>query len=251
MKKLFPQFIVFLFAILTFPYLGIAQDSSSFELSCKVNKVYPYISISKEQLAKAQTISDLNHRFKSSWIKEYIAVEISASHDGKIMTISNKKHELSQAQKDLMNKADSGTEISINIQYIPDNTLSHNDVKEIDFSFIPDPENAPQYLGGQTKLEQYLKENILDKIPHSIFKQHQLTAIKFTINKEGEIENPHIVESSKDEKTDEILLTTVQKMPCWKPAEHANGKKEEQEFVLTVGDMNSCVVNLLSIRKNY
>ena len=38
-------------------------------------------------------------------------------------------------------------------------------------------------------------------------------------------------------------------MPSWKPAAYANGMKVKQDFVLTVGDMTSCVVNLLNIRQ--
>jgi len=62
--------------------------------------------------------------------------------------------------------------------------------------------------------------------------------------------NAHIVESSKDEKIDEIFLQTIQNMPLWKPAEFANGTTVSQDFVLTVGNMESCVVNLLNIRQN-
>ncbi|MFT4667667.1 MAG: hypothetical protein ACI9XB_004640 [Gammaproteobacteria bacterium] len=54
--------------------------------------------------------------------------------------------------------------------------------------------------------------------------------------------------SSIDENVNELLLETIQNMPCWKPAEYANGLKVKQEFVLTVGNMESCVVNLLNIR---
>ena len=74
-----------------------------------------------------------------------------------------------------------------------------------------------------------------------------MAAVKFTINEKGEIVNPHIFESTKNEKVDKILLETIKKMPKWKPAKHANGLKTKQDFMFTVGNMESCVVNTLGI----
>ena len=95
--------------------------------------------------------------------------------------------------------------------------------------------------------------NAIDKISTS-FNKINLAAVKFTINEEGQIVDAHVFQSayqpSKDEKIDELLLETICNMPSWEPAEYDNGIKVKQEFVLTVGDMESCVVNLLNIRKD-
>jgi TonB family protein len=149
-----------------------------------------------------------------------------------------------------MNKADVGTDISVKVQYIPDNTLKHNDVKEMTFSFVVDPESEATFYGGEQQLKKYLKEHGLEKISPANIKRYHLAAVKFTINEEGQVINAHVFESSKDEKVDKLLLDTISKMPRWKPAEYANGTKVKQEFVLLVGDMESCVINLVNIRRN-
>ena len=81
------------------------------------------------------------------------------------------------------------------------------------------------------------------------FKNYDLAAVKFTVNEDGKIANAHVVESSKDEKVDRLLLATIQNMTDWKPAKYSNGLQVKQDFILTVGNMESCVVNLLGIRR--
>ena len=61
----------------------------------------------------------------------YISVEILTSYKGGIRKAVSKNDTLRQEQKDIMNMADLGTDISVKVQYIPDNTLKHNDPKEI------------------------------------------------------------------------------------------------------------------------
>lgn len=251
MKNFQNKLSVFLFILFTFPNLGSSQDTLPFELSCDVHANYPSLSMSKTTLSEADSIAHLYRLYKSSWIKEFISVEVFASHDGEIKKAVGKNDLLSQEQKDLMLKADFGSDISVKISYIPDNTLSHNDPKEFSFSFTVDPEKEAQYPGGQQQLKQYLKDNILDQVSLSSFNQHQLYAVKFTIDEDGLVNNPHVFWSSEDEKTDKILLESICNMPKWIPAAYANGNKVKQEFVLLIGDMKSCVLNLVNIRQNF
>ena len=251
------SFVSLVFLLLVFLSVGFSQDSLTYELSYEVNKIYPYISISKEKLKEANTISDfknevnnLNLEYKPSWVKEYISVEILTSHKGKIKKAISKNDILSQAQKNNMHMADVGTDISVKIQYLPENTLTHNDIKEINFTFTVNPENEAKYLGGQQQLTQYLKEKAIDKIPDDIFKGYDLAAVKFTINEVGQIVDPHVFSSSNDEEIDKLLLETICNMPNWKPAEYTDGTKAKQEFVLTVGNMENCMIHLLNIRKD-
>lgn len=261
MKNIQIKLIALLFIVFTFPILGASQDSLTNEFGYEVKRVYSKITITKEKLNEAHTLTDLNNEnkdldmyYKSSWVKEYISVEILTSHKGTTRKASAKNGTLSQEQKDIMKMADAGTDISVKVQYIPENKLTHNDIKELDFVITVDPENGAEYIGGQQKLNQYIKENAIDKIPEGSFKNYDLTAIKFAINEEGQITDAHIFESVyqsfNDEKVDKLLLETIRNMPCWTPAEYANGIKIKQEFVLTVGNMESCVINLLDVRRD-
>lgn len=243
-NKLIP-FLLFFF---TFPVLNTAQVDSSDALPFEVNVNYPPLSITKEVLHSAKTLSDLNEHYKPSWIRRYIAVEILAVHQGNVRKALSTDAWLTQEQKDLMNTADVGTAITINVQYIPENTLTHNDPKEINFSFSIHPEKEARYSGGQDQLRKYLQETAIDSIPVGLFEGYKLAAVKFTIDEEGRILDPHVFWSSEDEKVDEMLLKAICNMPNWEPAAYSNGHKVNQEFVLTIGNMKSCVVNLLNIQ---
>ncbi|MFT6017492.1 MAG: hypothetical protein ACI9VN_000025 [Patescibacteria group bacterium] len=253
MKNIINKLIVLLFITLSFSQIGSSQSSFTEEVSYEMNKTYPYISITEQKLKEIQTLTDLNSRYKPSWVREYISVEILANHEGQIRKVQNKSDTLNQQQKDLLTMADAGTDISVKVQYIPENTLKNNDPKEITFTVAVDPENEATYIGGAEQLKEYLKEKAIDKIPGGSFKDYDLAAVQFTVSEEGEITDVHLFDvsiynSSIDENVNELLLETIQNMPCWKPAEYANGLKVKQEFVLTVGNMESCVVNLLNIR---
>ena len=250
MKKIQIQLILLFCIALVLPFRSSAQDNLPFELKYEVNRVYPAISISKEELKTANTLVDLNRHYKPSWVKEYESVEIVVSVDGKKRTATSKDHILTQEQKVLMDKVDVGTAITVNIQYLPANNLKNNEVRGMDFKFTVDPEIEAKFVDGSERLQQYLKEQVIDKISASHFKRHQLTAVKFTIDEKGEVINAHVFEAPKNEAIDQILLDAICNMPNWEPATYSNGVKVKQEFAFSVGDMESCVVNLLNIRKN-
>ena len=242
--------IVLLFIAIVLPNPGSSQDSSTHDLRYEVNRVYPYISITKDNLNKAHTLVDLNKHYKPSWVREYILVEILTNNKGRVSKAVSKTDTLSQQQKDIMNMADVGTRISVKVLYIPENTLTHNDIKEFDFTFTAEPQSDASYSGGKQQLNRYLKEIAIDKIPDASFTNYDIAAIKFTINKDGQIIDAYVFWSSEDEIIDELLLETICNMPTWAPAEYSNGIKVKQDFVLTVGNMENCMMYLLNIRRD-
>lgn len=246
LNSLFRLLILFI-SISILPFEGVAQ--ASFE----INKIYPYISISKEKIKIAHTLCDLNSKYKASWIREYKSVEIIAyKSDNKIKAIS-KNDTLNQQQKDLLLSADPFKNISVKIQYLPENTLTHNEIKEMEFSIEIAPEVDATFVGGQKQLKKYLLEHAINKISDDSFQNYDLAAIKFTVSETGKIQDAHIVKEvfrkPKDEKTDQLLLDAICNMPDWKPAEFSSGIKTKQEFAFTVGNMESCFIPVLSIRK--
>jgi hypothetical protein len=238
--------------ILILLYFGLGKSNTPKQplantLKYEVNRVYAPLSISRERLNKANTLIDINRYYKASWVKEYISVEILATHKGQVKKVISKNNILSKEQKSIMQKADVGTAMEVRVLYFPENNLKHNEAKENNFSFIVNPENKAKYAGGDQKLNEYLDKNAIGKIPNDLFKGYDLAAVKFTINEKGQIINQHVFESSKDEKIDQLLLKVISDMPNWKPAEYANGTKVSQEFVLTIGNHESCIINTLNI----
>ncbi|HNQ13624.1 MAG TPA: energy transducer TonB [Bacteroidia bacterium] len=248
MKNLLKTLMLLLLVSFSYSPKGFAQQGLKNELKYGVHRVHPYISISGTELRNAQTLSDLNSNFKPSWIREFISVDVHAVHNGATSKVSGDSDKLNPEQKELMRMADVGSAISVKVQYIPLNNLSTNDLKEINFSFIPDPDKEASFPGGKEKLNQYLKINAIDKIPDGTFGELTLAAVKFSIDMTGKVIDAHVFESSKNPVADELLIQTILNMPKWSPAEYENGQKAIQDFVLTVGDMENCMVNLLNIQ---
>ena len=256
LKLMIMKYCTFILLFLSLPFIGISQDNTTAELPFEVNKVLPYIFISKDNLKKAEKLIDLDKNYKEEWVDAYVSVEILAQQNGKIKSAISKNDLLSQEQKDLMLNVDSGTDIQVKVLYMPENNLSQNEVQLNDFTFTVNPDNAAEYPEGEQKMLQYLKENAIDKIPEGSFTGYDFAAVKFTVNEEGEVTNVHLFDMSpystaEKKAIDALLLETIRKMPCWKPAEYADGLKVAQEYVFSVGNHANCVVPLLSIREYF
>ncbi len=246
MKTQLIALMAFLLGIVQFPF---AQSNTAATLTFEVNRVYPTVSLDKEKLAKAKTLLDLNERYPSSWVKTYLSVEVFTKQHGQTRKAGGKNESLNPEQKALMNMADTGTEISVVVRYIPENNLTHNDPKEMSFTVSVNPEQDATYAEGVQAMEKLLKENAINKIPEGTFEGYAMAAVKFTVDEAGRILEPHIFWPSDNEKVDQLLLDAICNMPNWTPASYADGTKVSQEFVLTVGNMESCVVPLLNIER--
>ncbi len=233
---------------LSFAPLDFAQPDEN-ELAFEVNKIFPALSISRQEAVSAQRLSDVNRQFKPSWVKEYYSVEITTIHKGESRIAASKNDVLTAEQKDHLLTADAAEPISVSIDYLPENNLQKNMAKTMHFDFSVNPDNDALFLAGKTALYKYLKQEAIDKITMSHTLSKDLAAITFTINENGSVIDAHIFETSKQTAIDQILLEAICNMPNWSPAMYANGLKVKQAFALTVGNQESCVVNLLQTRK--
>jgi TonB family protein len=236
--------LVLLFLFFSFPHSIFSQKDLSASLPFEVNKIYPYVSKTKAAMNEAETLMDLNDHYPASWVKEYISVEVWANSRNAV----GKNEFLTQEQKDIMNGSDIGSDILVKVRYLPENELKNNEVKELSFTFVLQPEKDAHFIGGQAPLLSYLKEKAIDKIPEGVFTGYDLAALRFTISEEGAITDALVIESSKDEQVDALLLEAIRDMPCWVPAEYTNGEKIRQDFMLTVGNMENCIVHTFNIR---
>ena len=219
-------------------------------LSYSLNSVMAPLSVSKSILEDANTLMDLNCNFNPSWVKEYISVEIINIHKGVMQKAKSENATLTEEQKKQMNSADVTEEISINIQYIPENNLSKNDPKEMNFSFLVNPEIKASYPGGKEAMNQYLKTQTVDKIANTNKIGDHIGIVKFTVTTDGSISNIHLSEPSRDESIDQILLDAISNMSKWTPASYSDGTKIAQEFAFMVGNLESCAVNLANISRD-
>lgn len=227
-----------------------AQDLEPREIEYEVYKIFPPISISKQNLIVADSLVDLNKNFNSSWIKEFINVEISTSHNGELRKSVSKNDVLTKEQRENINSADPLSKIVVKVDYIPQNNLKINDPKVIHFSVSVNPDRDAYYEGGDEKLKDYFKKNVVDKLPDDVFNRYQLAAVKFTIDNVGHVSDVHVFWSSEDNKVDQLMVESVCNMTGWTPAQYSNGLKVKQEYAFMLGDMESCVINMLNIRED-
>jgi hypothetical protein len=237
--------------ILCLVLLFIGQTFNSFaqnDLNFKINKVFPFVSIEENKWTEINTLQDLNKHYPASWVKEYVSVDIFAFKNGTKIKASGMSDVLTQEQKELIQSADRNRNIAVQITYLPNNSLENNTAKQYDFDMTVMPLKTAIYVEGTEQLIQYLRKNGIENIEAGSFTGYDLTAIKFTITEQGDIGDIKVVLPSKDAKIDETIVAAISKMPKWKPAEFSNGLKVKQDFVLTIGNMNNCMVNLLNIR---
>lgn len=245
MSKSFSRYwLLFLFI----PGFAFSQGTPSGQPDIAVNRVARSFTVTKEKLTAATSLADLNRYYKSEWVRSYISVEVLTCLEGNIRKTVSKNDRLTNEQKEMMTTADVGSEIAVSVQYMPENNLKQNEPKEIRFSFTIDPESEAAYPGGPEKLKQYLQGNIIDEIPDGTFTNYDLVAVTFTIDETGQIINPRVFSSTEQESIDALLLKSIRAMPAWKPAAYANGVKVKQDFALTVGSQENCMLNLLSVR---
>ncbi|MFT6336019.1 MAG: hypothetical protein ACI86M_000600 [Saprospiraceae bacterium] len=251
MKNILVRLFVVILVVSALPINGVSQNTNVDDVWFDVMRVYPNPTLNRDTLTAAKKVVDIHKYYKSSWIREFISVEVFATVNGKEKKASSKTDVLTEEQKQNMEMADIGSEISVFVHYIPENTLRNNEHKVYDFSFSVDADNEASYLEGKTKLKKYMNKKAISKIDSELFKgNYKLAAVKFSVDEDGQIVDAHVANSSDDKEVDVLLLDAVCNMPIWKPAEYANGQKTKQEFVLAVGSKESCNMNLLNIKDN-
>ncbi len=190
----------------------------------------------KEKLSNAQLVSDVIPGYPTNWIDEYIAVEVTSSHDGMEVKTISPNDVLSAEQKLLFSSVDLATDINIIVKYKIRNAVTNIlEPEEMNITMTVVPEVEAEYIGGYDSMISYLKENSLDKISDKNINQDKAITVTFIVNEEGGIENVALKDASGDEEVDNLLIELIDKMPKWKPAENSMGVKVKQPFQFTLG----------------
>ena len=245
------KFIFFIASLAFISFVSHAQNERQDEIIFEVNKVYIPLSISYETLKEAKTLLDLNKHYEAEWVSDYLSVEIRTVNNDQINIVKSKNDLITTEQMNNMQKADIGTDISVYVKYLPKNNLKENTPKETEFSFQLNPHHDAEFIGGEKELNAFLNKSIIDKLPNYQPKEFDITAVNFTVNESGQIQNVHIFESSKNKQVDQIIVESIYKMPLWKAATYMDGTKVSQQYVFTLGNLDkSCKVYTLNIRRD-
>ena len=176
-----------------------------------------------------------------NYLLGFVSVEISAICDGKVITSMSKSDTITPEQKDILNTADLGTDISIKIKFNYRNGAIGNHgnagkIYEGEYAVTVIPQTEAEYPGGFKKFTQYFTENVFNKMPEQpATEKIQQAVLKFTIDEEGQIVDARIAKTSSDPKIDRIILDATNKMPRWIPAQNSMGSKIKQEFSIPMG----------------
>ena len=218
-----------------FFFQGNAQKG---EIACSVRPNYER-PIVKEQLHDINTLSDMNSGYPASWIGKYISVVVSATYNGETRSAKGLDDKLTPEQMNMLKMADMGTDIVVHVEYYPNISLEVG-VKEIDFALTVAPQVEASFHGGDTILNQYFKEHILDKIPKSHHSKIELATATFSVSEAGKIVESQLTKSTEYKEIDNIILDAINDMPAWQSAENGTGEKVKQAFVFSIGNMIGC-----------
>lgn len=244
------QLLVLLLAVPTLPTVTHGQTEAPYEISCQVEKVAPHLSITRSELLAAETIADLNPHYKPEWVAEYVRVDIATSKNRSLLVQSASTGTLTESQKTQLASRDDGTPVTVTVQYLPNNTLTQKEEKTLDFTVLVEPDHDAAYPGGPEKLKAYLSTYDLKQKAKGRVAQYLLSAVAFTVNEKGDVVDVKIAQTTEDRALDELLIKAACNMPQWTPASYLSGEATAQDLVLTLGDRESCMINVLNIKRD-
>lgn len=192
--------------------------------------------VKQENLVSANSLSDVYPGYPASWISDYISTEIKTTHKGKSVVASGTNEQLSSGQKKILQSLDPGAAISITVKYLNLNPVTNlQQENKLQFEVGLQLHSQAEFTGGSEGLNRYLSEIPINRIPVSETKSFKGALIRFMVNEEGRITQAKVTQSSGNPDTDALLLKAINKMPRWKPAMDAKGKKVAQQFEFSVG----------------
>jgi TonB family protein len=207
--------------------------------------IFPLYSkpITKRDLATVKTMKDINPGFPESWIaeKDYISSVVTVTKAGSRISSRHINHELTKEQKSLINNADLGTNIEVEVTYNARNSVTQiMDEKTMNFSVTVIPDKEAAYIGGHEKLEQIFKKHVIDQIESKETDAINNAILQFVIDTQGQLRDPQITISSGISEIDNLLLQAVDRLGIWTPAINANGEKVSQTFQYQLSNMDGC-----------
>lgn len=192
--------------------------------------------VSQALLNEAIHVKDIVPDFPTSWIEEYISVEIASSFGNKIIKIVGKNPLFTVEQLAHLKNVDLGAELTISIEYKSRNSVTKElDTRKMEVSYLVTPVQEAVYEKGQDELVSYFKGNGLNQFDDERMDEYKLLNITFFIDENGKAENLKIQETSGFDNVDSHFVNLIKNMPNWKPARDIKGNLVKQEFEFFVG----------------
>mgnify|MGYP000365571656 CR=1 FL=1 len=211
--------------------------------SAPVRKLTYYVrgannkTITESELSNVKNLKEVFEYYPTSWIEEYVSIEITRVSNNKEIKEICKSIALNAKQQALFRNAKVGDDLRVKIVYktknAAQNSLNTSEIKKI-LTVVPDV--SARFEGAENALESYLKNNSSTEIKNWKFNPTQSATASFMIDEKGAAININIVESSGIISIDKSIEQLLEQMPKWIPAKNSAGKPVKQKIELTVGD---------------
>ena len=194
-------------------------------------------TIKKSKLLKAYSLEDIIEHFPTSWISEYISIEISRNRKGEIIKELSKNLFLTAQQKILFKNTAIGDEVLIKIAYKSKNAVTDKDnTSEANIKMTVFPESTASFKGKENELQNFFINNSSEEISNWKFKPLESAIATFVINELGEVSDVKVTSSTGIISLDASIIELLYKMPNWLPAKNYKGESIKQSFEFVLGD---------------
>lgn len=202
------------------------------------------LPVKKEDLQKVNFMSDMMGDYPKSYynsIIDYLSVGLSVTANGTEQLLFSSNDTLSASQKQLLSKADQGSDICLFVKFKYKDTANNNlgtggPIKEMNFVTMAVPYNETEFPGGLEKAKNYLRDYVTKKLGEDAADKLSLADITFWVNETGRPVDLKIVRSSTDTKIDQLLIEAASNMPDWKPASNSKGTNIKQLIVIALSN---------------
>lgn len=240
--------------VLCTPWVGVqAQMQEDCSIGYEMKRVLPAHSVKADRLTSANSISDFVKHFEQSWVRDYHAVTITTVENGLSRSAAGSSDVLTKEQIALLQTADSGANVELDITYIPDNTLESNDLHTLSYSVNLIPEIDAAFPAGG--IEWYLSTAGVTDVIHSVLDPCDMVAVIFVVDDQGSVTDVELSHSQfytdKYEKLEGKLMEAICAMPKWDPAKYKSGATVSQKHVIMVGNQQSCITNFFNISEEW
>lgn len=208
-------------------------------------------SVTKETLASAATLFDLNNGFPTDWINksDYISVALSYGDNGDTIIAIGQDHQLTDEQLALIRDMPVGNTLELTIDYLNINAATREkSERQIKFSRCLVPATAAKYAMDQSTPNAYFQSAIIDKVLANPLAYNSIAneenglpsvVAQFKIDEKGKPSDFIITHPSANEATNQLVKEAILAMPAWQPAKQ-DGVAVKQLFTLMVGNMFGC-----------
>ena len=206
--------------------------------------VFPnnYTPVFEWELPQAERIRDIQAGYPAEWIREneYISTRLTLQ-GSEVLVAEGKNESFTQSQKALLAQASLGDHIIIDVSYREENAAKDQiDNRQLSFEISVVPDSKALFPGGESALDNYLQEQLINKLPVHDKADLDIVSFVFTVDKNGNTGDIQMKEFCPLMHVQSLIREAINSMPRWEPARDKIGESVPQEFQLRIGYMVGC-----------